>query len=651
MSIANLFKNRLSRSSRTFLIITFVVLLIIGVAGYGIMRAIKSTIEHVKEEHALIVQIEVTSTVGNRLSLEGSQLSLSINSPRAICQFRDRLYVATAGGLLAYDKAGKMLNHYTNFDGLPSLDLTSLAVFRDRLYIGTADQGLSSFDGNEFTNYQFRKPALKAIGALFSGDTELLIGSFETGLFRFNGSQFTRFDTEKAPISQITTILIRNGRYYIGTYAQGLYVWQEGRWQQWDKNGKLPSNRITALLVDENNIIIATDFGTMKLTDNNDLQLLNRIPNITTLARARGQIWCGLFTGGYFELPVDARSVAPLTDEAWKERSNTQLWADTEGTLYALTNKGIFRAEASRARLEFEPFGEKDGLSPLAAAHISTMAFDQAGRLWVGYFDHGIDIFEPDNMELITHLEDEKLREINFICADSNQTRMLVATSAGLAIFADNFRYRLLDENAGITSNAVSHVALFAEEDQPAPTLAIATGKGLTMLQGAIARTPISLPNNYLYTSAPMGNRLFVGSLGGLIEIDHLRAVRTFTIANSKLSHNWINALTAINGTLYIGTNGGGVDALLPSGEVVNYAPQIGKFDVNANAMYHDDKRLFVGSLNNGLLIFDLNTRQWQKLTRGLPSLNVSALLGNNRYIYIGTNNGLLRLNRDKLAE
>src|SRR5207247_2038231 len=132
--------------------------------------------------------------------------------------------------------------------------------------------------------------------------------------------------------------------------------------------------------------------------------------------------------------------------------------------------------------------------------------------------------------------------------------------------------------------------------------------------------------------------RLYVGSLGGLIEMEGLRAARTFTIANSKLSHNWINALAAINGTLYIGTNGGGVDALLPSGEIVNFAPQIGKFDVNPNAMQIDSGHLLVGTLANGLFILDLNSGKWQHLTQALPSINVSAIASDDRYLYFGTN-------------
>ena len=58
-------------------------------------------------------------------------------------------------------------------------------------------------------------------------------------------------------------------------------------------------------------------------------------------------------------------------------------------------------------------------------------------------------------------------------------------------------------------------------------------------------------------------------SFGGLAEIDSMKVGRTFSVANSRLPHNWVNALASFEGRLYIGTYGGGVAALMPSGEVV----------------------------------------------------------------------------------
>jgi ligand-binding sensor domain-containing protein len=629
--------------------IVVALLLFVGII-YLAARHINRGLTEAAALQASAARIEARALPGARVTINGLQLSLAAEA-RVICRYRDLYYVATAGGLLAYDDQGNLQSHYTNLDGLPSLDLVSLAVYRARLYIGSADGGLSAFDGHDFINYQINKPEIRRISALLTDGEQLLIGSFDGGLLGFDGVNFTRRDKEGAPIPQITALLRHAGRLYVGTYANGLSLWQEGRWRQLGETEGLPSNHVTALIDDASGVIVATDFGVARLGDGGEFQPLDATPNITSLARARGRVWAGLLIGGFIE--IDAKgghallSAPAQTDPQWHARGSTVLWAGDDNSLFALTRAGLLRADGARAQLEFTSFGAPAPKAPLTAAQISAIAMDEQGRLWLGYFDRGIDIFAPESMEKIAHLEDESVREINFMRADREQARMLVATGAGLAIFDAQLRYRMIDERAGISSNAVAHVSILP--DKRGAQLALATGRGLTLLQGAIARTPISLPNNYLYTSAVINDRLYIGSLGGLIEMDGLRAARTFTIANSKISHNWINALLAIDGSLYIGTNGGGVDALLPSGELINFAPQIGKFDVNPNAMYTDGQHLFVGTLGNGVFILTLATGQWQRLVNGLPSLNIGAIGGDDNYIFFGSANGVARFERRQL--
>jgi ligand-binding sensor domain-containing protein len=100
------------------------------------------------------------------------------------------------------------------------------------------------------------------------------------------------------------------------------------------------------------------------------------------------------------------------------------------------------------------------------------------------------------------------------------------------------------------------------------------------------------------------------------------------------------------DGTLYIGTNGGGVDALLPTGEWVNFSDQLGKFEVNQNAMHYDGDRIFVGTTNRGLLVYNTRVRRWDELSAGLPSPNVTAIASDDRFIYAGTLNGLARIEK-----
>jgi ligand-binding sensor domain-containing protein len=629
------------------------------------LQQIKEILTNEATKQTALSRIESSITVRNPLTINSSAIKISLETTeaRAICQYNDNYYIATPGGLLALDNNGKLLAHYTILDGLPSVDLLTLAVFRSQLYIGTADNGLIAFNGKDFTHYQIQKPIIKQLNVLSASEEKLLIGSFDGGLLSFDGTKFTHRDQEIKPIPQITSLLEHEGRLFVGTYASGLYFWQESRWQQLTKKEGLPSDHVTALIEDKRGTIIATDFGVVLRTTTGEIEQLSKLPNIISLARTGDSLWAGFFTGGLTEIlentsTSNLSSIKKITTnlttdnlvgDEWKKRSNTKLWVDNRGSLFALTSKGIWQASLDKTRIDFEPFGATAPLAPLTAAHISSIAFDERNRLWIGYFDRGIDIFDPETMQLITHLEDNSIREINFISLDPEVPRMLVATSAGLAVFDSQLQYRMLDEHSELNSNMVAHALTIPNLSDT--QLAISTGRGLTLMQGTKTKSPISLPNNYLYTSAFINNHLFLGSLGGLIELEGLRVIKSLTINNSKLSHNWINALLAVNGTLYIGTNGGGIDALTPTGEIVNFSPEIGKFDVNPNALYTDNDFLYVGSLGQGAFILDLKSKTWHKYSLALPSTNVTAITSFNQYVYFGTSNGLLRIDRKVILE
>src|SRR4030095_1073577 len=179
--------------------------------------------------------------------------------------------------------------------------------------------------------------------------------------------------------------------------------------------------------------------------------------------------------------------------------------------------------------------------------------------------------------------------------------------------------------------------------------MVLATAGGLTEVLGGRARSITAfhgLASNHLYTSASVGSRLFVGSLAGLAEIDGRRVVRPYKTSNSSLSHDWVTALAEADGTLYAGTNGGGVDALLPTGEWINFAGELGKFEVNQHGMQYDGERLYVGTSDRGLFVYNTRDRKWTRISAGLASQNVTAITTDDQFVYIGTLNGLVRIEK-----
>jgi ligand-binding sensor domain-containing protein len=55
---------------------------------------------------------------------------------------------------------------------------------------------------------------------------------------------------------------------------------------------------------------------------------------------------------------------------------------------------------------------------------------------------------------------------------------------------------------------------------------------------------------------------------------------------------------------------------------------------------------LYVGTSDKGLLVYNTRDRRWSRLSAGLPSPSVTAIATDERYVYVGTMNGLVRIEK-----
>jgi ligand-binding sensor domain-containing protein len=639
------------KSSRQRLwLISAVAALSIAAVVFFVIR-LNSRIAAERENLAEAARVDVRQTALRAPAAEGMTVYLNASDARATAEFKGARFLATSGGLIALDSSGSVRKRYSTMDGLTDNDLTALAVFREKLFIGTASAGLISFDGEAFNSYRFEKPKAARVSALLATASELFVGTLDGGLFEYDGERFSRRlnSATGADFRQVTALLASDSRVYIGTQSSGLYLWREAQIDHVDKN--LPSPRVTGLAaLPDGDIAVATDFGVVAINESNEVKPLSNQPNVTSLALSGGRLWAGLFNGGVKEIDQgEERKVS--SSDAQKEvvglprTSPATVYSDDEG-LWALTREGAFVRDERAAGPRFKPVaGALAGERALTASHITSLAFDEQGRLWTGYFDRGIDVLSVDTGERLAHIEDDRVREVNFIAAGES---VYVATSRGLAIFAGSMTPVVMTrERNGLISDSVAHV-LFTESAR-GRAVVCATAGGVTEISGGRARSLTAfhgLASNHLYSAASAGSRIFLGSLAGLVELEGLRVTRTYKTSNSKLSHDWVTALVEYEGTIYIGTNGGGVDALTVTGEWINFSDELGRFEVNQNAMHRDGERIYIGTTDRGVLVYNTRGRRWGHISAGLPSQNVTAIASDESFIYTGTLNGLARIEK-----
>lgn len=590
---------------------------------YGVLRTWKLVGDSLNDESARLknrheVAFELTDLTPHETQYV--KLIQTITDTRALAMFNGSVYAATGGGLAVYSADGELQKRYSVLDGLPESDLTAIGVFRETLFIGTRTKGIVAFDGESFRLYRFTDRKALAIGAFASTAGELLIGTFDGGLISFDGSRFFEITPGDARIKGIISISADDSEALVGTYADGLWIRQGAAWKRFTTADGLPSNRVVDAFRHRKKIYAATDLGLASL-DGERFVPVARQANVTSAAAFGDSIIMTNESGGVFsvERRVSEIAAAPAGTR------NARLSVAGDSVLL-VSDGGIRVFEGNRLKA----FADVDE-NGLTSNFVSAVAVDRDGTLWVGSFRNGLDVLNDEGRRL-AHIESPDVREINFIGGEP----IRVASSKGLFGFGPMFKPTSLIAADKLASRSVTHFS----------GSFIATAKGLAQdvkNDFRILTAGNGLPSNSTYAALGSGERTFVGTLGGLAEIVSGRVERVYKDSNSNLDTNWVTALAEVRGRIFIGTYGGGVFELLPSGEIRSFRAETGKFVVNPNALATDGRRLFAGTLD-GLRVLDLETQQWQRITDILPSATVMSIAADGDSIIVGTTGGVARI-------
>lgn len=595
----------------------------------------------------------------NPISSKAIEIWQTHQTTRAIVRFNDSYFVASDGGLIEFDRTGKLVRHYTVLDGLPESDLLSLATYNAKLFIGTRTQGLVEFDGSQFYAYRWPDQSPQSIDALFAEDARLLIGTRAAGLIAFDGRQFKELTAgaEHKRLTQINLVARDGVRLFVGTFADGLWLEEADRWSHFTTADGLLSNRIIGVAVANQNLFVATDFGltfapVAGLSNENTparFVTFATLPSLSSLAGTGKSLVLSKDNGELFSVRTDrenARQVSPLARTGAGSSAGTRV-ISLDKSLWLLTEAGLYRADVSEEKSStnaFVAWGQQDRNQTLTTNLVSALTIDSQARVWAGNFRRGIDVLSPKGTQL-AHIESEANREINSLTNDQPSNTIMAASSAGLLRFDSSLRTtEQSGVKEGLLSNAVMQVVRWDTEGDA--QLAYATSKGLSLgargkLRGLT--TVQGLPSNSLYTVLVQGRKLYVGTLGGLAVIEDGRVSRVFKDTNSKLTTNWVTALCAIGPRIFVGTYGGGLFELNGSGDLRSFATEVGRAVVNPNAVWTDGSRLFVGTLD-GALVFDPTSQQWTTVKSELPSRTVLSITGSDNYVYFGTTGGIARI-------
>ncbi len=612
--------------------------------GWRATRAIHQSAQEVRSEQEMQFREQPFSPPTN-VNFE------VVSSPDVFLQFarfQDHLYIAGPLGLTEYDLGGTMQRQFAAGRELPSSPLVAMAVgttgnsSEPELVVATAGEGILIFNGKSFRQIYPTDPQARAVTTILPVALgHLLIGTKKRGVLLYDGKQIRPLHASLRNL-YVQVLAGDEVDLWIGTLNQGVLHWHAGTTESFGEEQGLPDQQVQAIALAGDKSYVGTPVGVAEFDRGRFSRVLGQGLLVTSLFVSGENLLVGTEDQGVVRVPLTKQRPGP-GDQGSMKLAEVQQFLGGENAVYVLTRNSVYE-------LPEHGFGWKEVLKPrpavLSDRNISALAEDQNGQLWVGYFDRGLDLL-PEDTRRVVHVENEHVFCVNRIWPDAKSGTVAVATANGLVrMSSSGSQEQVLTRADGLIADHVTDVVPYGEG------LAIATPAGLTFLDANGARSMYAfhgLVNNHVYALGVSGDELMVGTLGGLSVIGKGAVRVNYTAGASGLKQNWITAVVPVGDEWMVGTYGSGIMGLDRAGHFRSYEKATADMEINPNAMLVTPRYVFAGTLGNGLYVYDREKLRWAAIHEGLPSQNVTALAQSSGYIYVGTDNGLVRIQEQKL--
>jgi ligand-binding sensor domain-containing protein len=566
--------------------------------------------------------------------------------------FHGSLYIAASGGLWVYDLAGNLRTTYQVGRDLPPAPLVAMVTgtvsgdAEPKLWIATTTAGVLSFDGESFSQLRLRTRDYGNANSLLILPTGiLLIGFSEGGVLQYDGTALGSFRANLRNIP-VTALGGTEGDLWVGTRDRGVIHWRAGSTEEFQEQTGLTDNHVVSIATSGDRVFVGTPVGTTEFLNGKPLQKIADGVFSQSLLPTKDRLLIGTVDEGIVEIRMAGERAERFVGVDGSEPHAARRLLNFGARLFALTPDALFEQES--------PAGVWTRRIDVPQPHwadrnISALSVDAGGRLWIGYFDRGIDIADTHGEQMVAHVEDDQIFCVNRIVQDSYRNMGVVATANGIALMNSQGKIlKRITEADGLISQHVSDVVVRQDG------LAVATAAGVTLLNSGGPESIYAfhgLVNNHVYTLASNDSRLMAGTLGGLSVIQDGQVRRSYTAANSLLKQNWVSAIVSFENSWFVGTYGAGVVQLDADGQWREFPDLPGATVINPNAMLAVSNLVLAGTLDRGLFVYSPTEHRWSPLTDGLPSLNVTALAASSGTLFIGTDNGIVRMPIERLPQ
>ncbi|MBI3238219.1 MAG: histidine kinase, partial [Flavobacteriia bacterium] len=412
---------------------------------------------------------------GNKFEYYLEENGLANNYVRAVCiDDKGRVWFGTKNGICFYD--GKT---FKKLDTTITQPKNVSNIFMDRhkkLWFSTFGEGVYSYDGKEFKNYNESNGLINdwIRSAIEDSEGNIWFAS-KFGLCKFDGKNFMRFtEAEGLPMDNTNIVFEDKERnFWIGSDGKGLCKFLGETFTYLTTNDNLSSNIVLSILEDKDQDLWFSTFGkgiTRKAG--------NKITKYTTNE--------GL--------------------------NNNTIWAslkDKDNNLWFCTADGVSKFDGKK----FKNYGPNEGLS---ARIVYSVCQDHNGNLWFGT-TKGVSVFDGHHFKNYINGIDNIGADVMRIVEDKNN-RLWFATKNGLYKL-ENERFTKYTTSDGLSNNNL--YSLVVDNDN---NLWIGSRAGINYYNGKtfskILIHDIFNSNNIWFLVLDKKSFLWIGTNSGVFVLD-----------------------------------------------------------------------------------------------------------------------------------
>ena len=500
-------------------------------------------------------------------------------------------------------------------EGLPQSQVN--AIIQDELgymWVGTLG-GLAKFNGKEFINFSTSNGLLSnRITNLSIIDNQLYIGHDNGISIKLANEEFKSYP---AGNSNVTKIIKFNNILYVSTNGAGLFYLEN------ETLIKLEGSplKIRGVTIEDNHLLLATQDGVFKMNHDKSFAMDHRFEDdsFSSIVEIEGTIFATTYDGICYQLKDNQAQLFIESDEFYFRK----IYSSEKGVYWLNSREGVLKVENG----ETVKFTEKSGL-PIS--DISTMFSDREGNIWFGSAGKGLLKFSGEAFSHYNQKGGLHSDLITSIMQDDNHNFWLSSYDKGIIQLKPD-TIVLLDYPSVAVWNSIKYKdCLFFGSNLGLHEFS--NGKWKVYLQED------GLPSNKITgLHLAKNGELIIGTSAGLARLKN-GVIEVINDESSGFKN--VRDFVELENAIYLATPQG---LKMLNGESI--APD---FTTAINCLETDDSKIWIGS-EDGLYIYEKGEITAFNLPSRIGTNYILFLIKDEEYIYVGTNNGLIEIDRKTL--